>query len=360
MKKPHRLTAVLLSLILLVVAAGGLTACSSEKVMATVGKTDITVTEVEQMSRFLCMQYGMSFDDLDADTLSAVESSILSYLIEDVIIKDSLGSTDVITDDVQAEIDEQIEYVLDEANGYSTSFDEYGITEETLRAYLESSYYSEAFQNMVSEEEPVTDEEIQAYYDEHSAEFVSPASIAVSHILMGDSTHDETSRAAIEEVRQRILDGEDFATLAAEFSTDTGSASAGGDLGTITTGETVAAFEEAAFALHAGEVSEIIESDYGFHIIKANSDPTPEQQMTVEEASSEISTIILNEHFTAKLQALKKEAKVEFNTDLVDVTDTAGTPDDWSDDTISVKVEGTTTTDTESEEDETTSDAATE
>jgi parvulin-like peptidyl-prolyl isomerase len=92
------------------------------------------------------------------------------------------------------------------------------------------------------------------------------------------------------ELRQRLLDGEDFATLAAEYSSDTTSAVNGGDLGWIGRGETVAPFEEAAFSLEPGQISDPVRSDFGYHIIevleKDAERPKEEATLTQERATA--------------------------------------------------------------------------
>ncbi|GIK71497.1 MAG: hypothetical protein BroJett021_04850 [Chloroflexota bacterium] len=80
--------------------------------------------------------------------------------------------------------------------------------------------------------------------------------------------NEEETLALANELRQRLLDGEDFAQLAAEYSDDPGSAAQGGDLGWFSRGRMVAPFEEAAFSLQVGEISEPIKSDFGYHIIE--------------------------------------------------------------------------------------------
>lgn len=79
---------------------------------------------------------------------------------------------------------------------------------------------------------------------------------------------DAETLALANELRQRLLDGEDFATLAAEYSDDSGSAVNGGDLGWFGKGQMVAPFEEAAFSLAVGEISEPVKSDFGYHLIE--------------------------------------------------------------------------------------------
>ncbi|MFA6528963.1 MAG: protein translocase subunit SecF [Candidatus Gracilibacteria bacterium] len=98
---------------------------------------------------------------------------------------------------------------------------------------------------------------------------------AASHILIGwdesdlasDRTKDE-AYSLISEIKEKAANGEDFAALAQQYSEDTGSASNGGDLGFFTKGKMVAEFETAAFTLPVGEISEIVETQFGYHLIK--------------------------------------------------------------------------------------------
>ena len=104
-----------------------------------------------------------------------------------------------------------------------------------------------------------------------TAEVSTTESLAdtVDAVTPAEETRDEAATLALAlELRQRLLDGEDFATLAAEYSDDPGSGVNGGDLGWFGRGAMVPAFEDAAFALEVGEISEPIRSDFGYHIIE--------------------------------------------------------------------------------------------
>ncbi len=120
----------------------------------------------------------------------------------------------------------------------------------------------------------VSEEDLKKYYREHEQEFLLPEQIKVRHILIvslkeAKPEEREKARARAETVLQRLNTGEDFAKLAVEVSEDQISAPKGGELAPITLGKTNSEeFEKAAFALKNGEISGIVATSYGFHIIK--------------------------------------------------------------------------------------------
>ena len=123
----------------------------------------------------------------------------------------------------------------------------------------------------------VTEEDARKYYDENPKQFEQPEQVKTSHILikpeLADPNADPNEAKAIartktEGLLKQLKDGADFAELAKAHSTCP-SAPQGGDLGFVPRGETTPAFEDAAFELEIGKISEIVETEYGYHIIKA-------------------------------------------------------------------------------------------
>lgn len=115
--------------------------------------------------------------------------------------------------------------------------------------------------------------EVEALYESRRAEFELPERVRARHILLRvPSDASEEQVRAIEarsvELRQRLAAGEDFAKLAGEFSEDPGSAQNGGDLGFFERGQMTRSFEDAAFALPTGELSEPVRSEFGYHLIR--------------------------------------------------------------------------------------------
>jgi len=136
--------------------------------------------------------------------------------------------------------------------------------------YLAQEYLSKVVVANVTS----TDEEMKKYYVEHEKDFLIPEAVKVRHIFISapnDSTVElkDKARAKAEDLLRKIRKGEDFLKIAKEYSEDSDSASKGGDIGYVAAGKTNSQeFENAAFALKPGEVSNIVETPFGFHIIR--------------------------------------------------------------------------------------------
>ena len=114
---------------------------------------------------------------------------------------------------------------------------------------------------------------------------------------------------------EKAKSGQEFSELAKEYSDDTVSASQGGDLGYFTKGKMVKAFEDAAFNLKPGEISDIVESEYGYHIIKVYD--KVDKQLSFEEVKDEIKTILTENKYIESIEEISKKAKVEKNESII-------------------------------------------
>jgi peptidyl-prolyl cis-trans isomerase D len=125
----------------------------------------------------------------------------------------------------------------------------------------------------------VTDAEIGAYYADHRDEFTEPEQACASHILLKvkatpeakDGHPEDEARKLAQVALDRVRGGADFAAVAREVSEDTGSAAQGGDLGCSPRGRMVPEFDNAAFGLEPGQISDLVKSPFGFHVIRLNS-----------------------------------------------------------------------------------------
>jgi peptidyl-prolyl cis-trans isomerase D len=136
----------------------------------------------------------------------------------------------------------------------------------------------------------VSDAEIQSWYDSHTDRYVVPEERRASHILIPFGDDKEKARARAEEVLQKVREAPSrFADLARQHSQDPGSAKKGGDLGFFGRGAMVQAFDNAVFGQKKGEISGLVETGYGYHIItvtgvrEARTQPLKEARPAIEE-----------------------------------------------------------------------------
>lgn len=192
----------------------------------------------------------------------------------------------------------------------------------------------------------VTQDQLQAYYDGHQQQFLRPEQVRVeyvvldqaeiaeeidvdeqalhdayderqtsaeprvSHIMVtfGDQRTRAEAEARLQEVQDRLAAGESFAALAAEYSDDATTADSGGDLGIITRGFFGDAFEDAAFSLDQGEVSDIVETDNGLHLLKVTELSVPSFEDVRDELHDEVALAQAESEFNERAQRLIDES----------------------------------------------------
>ncbi|HIE26909.1 TPA: hypothetical protein EYP66_06455 [Candidatus Poribacteria bacterium] len=159
----------------------------------------------------------------------------------------------------------------------------------------------------------VSDAEIKNYYTRHKEdEFTEEEEVKASHILLkveADSSEEDKNKVkakALEVLAKAREPGTDFAALAKEYSEDEGSAKKGGDLGFFKRGRMVKEFETAAFSLKPGEISDLVESAYGYHIIKVE-EKKEKRVKTLDEARGEIQKKLAKEEAVAKAKEIADE-----------------------------------------------------
>lgn len=170
---------------------------------------------------------------------------------------------------------------------YQSHRDQYMNPEQVSINYIELSA-----SDLAKKQADPTSEELRALYDEHKDEFGVGEERKARHILIQvkDQNNKEEVKKAEEKANdllKRIKQGESFEKLAKEFSEDPGSASKGGDLGFFGRGTMEQSFEDAAFALKKGEVSGVIKTSFGFHIIKLE-DIHPATRKTLDQVRPEL------------------------------------------------------------------------
>ena len=199
-------------------------------------------------------------------------------------------------------------------------FTEEDILRDLRRGTMIDKFLQEKFYQVAQ----VTDEEIKTFYDENQQMFQQEESVRASHILIKfdeNPTEEEKKEALkqIQAVKERADKGEDFAALAGEFSDDPSAQTNAGDLGYFAKGQMVPQFEEAAFGMEPGKISGVVETQFGYHIIKvvdkkpasvaplADVSPRIKQYVTNEKARTELEKYLSDQKKTAKIEILLKE-----------------------------------------------------
>lgn len=189
---------------------------------------------------------------------------------------------------IKANLGDQFEYTLSM----------YGMTEASLRTTL---YQNLLAYEISTKDIVVTDEQIAKDYEENKDYYLEPAQVKASHILVRTK---EEAQAVLDELKK----GSDFVELAKARSIDTGTAENGGDLGYFGAGAMVEAFEKAAFALAPGQLSGIVETEFGFHVILCV-DKKAEYMPTLDEAREQV------------IEKIKGEQAKNIDTLLLEIKD---------------------------------------
>ncbi len=193
-----------------------------------------------------------------------------------------------------------------------------GYTEEGYREHMRRLISGKQYLDRIAAKAQVTDQDVQAFYDDNPDKFATPELVRARHILIkvAPSADEDTRRAAREKMDDLLAQargGADFADLARQHSQD-GSAPSGGDLGYFGRGQMVPAFEQATFALQPGEVSDVVETRFGLHIIKLE-ERKPAGKATLAEAQDQIRVFLRQtkgrQAVDQELERLRIDADIE-------------------------------------------------
>jgi peptidyl-prolyl cis-trans isomerase D len=171
-----------------------------------------------------------------------------------------------------------------------------------------------ADQAKVAESIQVSDAQIASYYNSHKDQYRTAERVQARHILLSTTNKpkDEIPKiqAKAEDLLKQIRGGADFAQLAQKNSEDPGSASKGGDLGWVVRGQMVKNFEDTVFSLKPKEVSNVITTEYGLHIIQVM-EKEPARLRPLDEVKTEIATALKNQSVFEQMQTLSDQAHAE-------------------------------------------------
>jgi peptidyl-prolyl cis-trans isomerase D len=166
----------------------------------------------------------------------------------------------------------------------------------------------------VSEGMQVSDAQLHGFYDAHKEQFRTPERVKVRHILFKttEKPQDQVAkiRAQAEDILKQVKNGGDFAKLAEKYSEDPGSGKQGGDLGWVVRGQTVKNFEDSAFSLKPKEISGLVTTEYGFHILQVM-DKQDAKLQPFEDVKVAIASDIKKQSVNDKVQSLADDARAQ-------------------------------------------------
>jgi len=314
------------------------------KTVARADGIEIKQKEVDVYMNFLKSQSTDEELTTDEEELKELEANIIdSLIVIRLLEKYSEQNNIAVTDE---EISEEMQTIIDTYDSeedFENNLKENGMDKKFLEGEISGQILRNKIFNIVTKDVAVTDDEVRKYYEDNkSTVFLVPVKLKASHILavfpwITDNSEEteegrEEALEKIEMVEDKLKDGEAFDDLARQYSDDSTTAENGGDLGYISEGQMVEEFDKALFALDVGEVSGIVETQYGFHIIKVY-DREEEYIKKFDEIEESTNTYLLNlskiQEWESFIFSLIEKVNIEYFTDVegtLNSTDT-GTED---------------------------------
>ena len=244
-----------------------------DKVVATVGGELVLLSEVLEQKSAMEAQQGT----LPEDAVCLILDNVLANKL--LVNQAKLDSIPLLDEEVEAQLDARIDQILAYMNGDVNQFEAYyGQTisevKDQFRQDLKSQMLAERMRADIMTNISVTPSEVKSFFariPKDSLPYFN-AEVEIGEIVLKPAVNQEELTKAFDElseIRRRIMeDGEDFAELASKYSDDFGSARIGGNLGWTKRGKFVPEFESAAYKLDVDEISPVIRSDFGYHIIQ--------------------------------------------------------------------------------------------
>lgn len=243
-----------------------------DEVVAVVGDEMILLSDIE--NQYLQQRLQGGIQGAHAIRCEILENLLFQKLLIDQAVLDSVEVSD---SHVDAEMDRKLRYFIAQIGSrekleayYKKSIPE---IKEEFRELIRDQMIVETMQSNITKDIKITPSEVKAYFrriPQDSLPLIN-AEVEIGHIVKQPPISPEEKlrvRQQLLDLKERILKGERFAALAALYSEDPGSASKGGDIGFYSRGELFPPYEAAAFALKEGEISDVVESEAGYHIIQ--------------------------------------------------------------------------------------------
>jgi peptidyl-prolyl cis-trans isomerase C len=292
----------------------------SEKKAAVVNGVTITMMTLNGEYRQVLKQRRMTEETVTADQVLAVKKEILKTLIDQELLYQECQKNNISIDEENINTSLiEVKESFESEEVYQNALKDANMEERDLSERLKRTLaINELVTRKVSRNVIVTEEETRTYYDTHPTSFQRNEKVRASHILVKVSKDaGEAQKVAAKEklleIYRRIEAGEDFAKLAGEHS-DCPSSVRGGDLDYFERGKMIPEFEDVAFSMEPGSVSDIVQTDYGFHLIKLT-DKVGAGIIAYETVKSELTSFLERQKTSVGvselIETLRNDAKIE-------------------------------------------------
>ena len=288
--------------------------------IAKVNGNTITEAQFERELNMTKKQYEAMGQPMYDAHLDAIKKQVVEVMIDrELLYEESKKYKIVIKDSVVEEQFGQWRNHYAPDGDYAKVLADTGYTEKTLREDLKKmAAIQELIDTQFRPNVKVTDADIKTFYESHPDFFTRSEQVTASHILIkvsadAPSEEKEAARTKLEKIKKQLDEGADFATLAKKYS-DCPSSAKGGELGSFGKGQMVKPFEEVAFSIETNKVSDIVETQFGYHLIVVT-DKTSARTISLEESRSSIEGHLVNQKLSQEVRAhvasLREKATIE-------------------------------------------------
>jgi peptidyl-prolyl cis-trans isomerase C len=263
-------------------------------VVARVGSEPITRKELDFAVHSAQMQMARRRSSVPPSMMAQFQYDVLEEVISrQLVLQEGVAHPPADLDDKVKKQVAEVETRLGGEESMVKALQESGVTkDEYVGRIRDELIIQNTLDQLIEQSVKVTPEEVKEFYDKNPDKFVMPETVRASHILVRvpPNASDEVKSnklVQIEAARSLVKGGDKFADIAKKVSEDPGSAAQGGDLGYFRHGQMVPEFDEAAFSLKTNEVSEIITTQFGYHVIMVT-DHKPAGQRSFDDVKDDI------------------------------------------------------------------------
>lgn len=286
-------------------------------VLARVNGAEVTKADFDRLIKNMELGAGQP---VPAERRDEIYRGALDQLVTYTVLKQEARARKITVPDaeVEAGLQEMRKQFATEEE-FKKALSDRGMTLDRLRADARIDMaINKMIEDEVAKEPEATDVQVRDYYDKNPDKFKQDEAVRASHILIrvepnATDAEKQKARARAEELAKQAKAGADFGELARKHSAD-GSAAMGGDLNFLVPGQTVAPFDKAVFSMKPGEISDVVETEFGFHVIKVM-EKRDASMVPFTQISPRIRAFLTDEAKQGRAQAfieeLKKKASIE-------------------------------------------------